>query len=93
MNIIRINNIKNVHANAHSIEIKTESNLSSDKRHTMVILSEEDMINDNLVNNKLRGLGIDILLIPKKYKYTFDQTPIAKEIKLCLYQNHEISYY
>lgn len=91
MNIIKINNIKSVLSMAHSLEIKSNERFDN-KITTMVILDEQDIQNENRVM-KLRGYLISILLLPSKYKYTFNETPMGKKIQPNLIENVEISYY
>jgi hypothetical protein len=58
----------------------------------MVVLSAEDIENINSLIN-LRGYSIYVLLIPKKYKFTFNDTDYHKSIVANLMPNYVISYY
>lgn len=91
MNIIKLENVNKVNTFNHKLEIK--SNYRHDETSTiMVILSEEDVNNDNCVI-KLRGYIVKILILPKKYKFTFNDTKTYKAIINNLSDNFIISYY
>ncbi|MFW5847659.1 MAG: hypothetical protein ACOCVF_01950 [bacterium] len=90
MNIIRIEKFKRSLGSTHSVDIKTDyKNLN---KGTVVILSENDINNTNTLN-KLRGYLIDVLVIPKKYKYTFNDTEYFDILKIQLSDKPTITYY
>lgn len=92
MNIIKIENIKRIQGFTNKIEISSNYK-NNEIINIIVILSEEDVNNDNCLL-KLKGYRINVLLIPKKYRYTFlDETPTGKLIKLNLDNNYTISYF
>lgn len=91
MNIIKINNVKSVLGMAYSIEIKSNERFKNEIS-TMVILDEQDIVNENRAI-KLRGYYISILIIPTKYKYIFNDTPMGKIIRPNLNEKTIISYY
>ncbi len=94
MNQIKINNMGSIGVNTHSIDINSRIQPASiDKiSDLIIILSEEEILNDNFFE-KLRGKLIRILIIPKRFKYTFNETPISILIKPCLNEKSHISYY
>jgi hypothetical protein len=93
MNIINIENVRKINGFVNRLEIETRNPFSdSVKTITMVILSEDDILNDNSLL-KLKGYSISILLLPKKYKYTFNDLPVGKLIVPNLEKNTVISYY
>ena len=91
MNIIKIENYKSCFGSTHSIEIKSDHTLNVNKGY-IIVLSEEDINNLNTLI-KLRGYLIDVLLIPKKFKFTFNDTDYYNLIKIQLSKRHTISYY
>jgi hypothetical protein len=91
MNIIKVENVKIVTETTHSLEIKT-NNSYSDKTTAIVVLSDEDMNNKNCTR-KLCSYTVSVLIIPKKYKFTFKETPIYSNIGIYLIPNFIMSYY
>lgn len=91
MNIIKINNVKRITSTTHGLEIKSNERFN-DKNSIIVILDEDDIQNENR-SIKLRGYYIDVLILPKKYKYAFFETPIGKIIKPNLFNEYTITYY
>lgn len=91
MNIIKVENGKGIIASAHSLELKAERNQNTNKA-IIVILSDEDIENDNTLI-KLRGYDIDALIVPKKRKYTFNETAYFEKLKPQLNKGNYISYY
>jgi hypothetical protein len=92
MNIIKIQNYKNVLSTTNTVEIKSDYGLGNNNG-IMVVLNEDD-INDGKFLLNLRGYFIDVLLIPKKYKTGgFSNTNHYDVIKIYLSKNHRISYY
>jgi hypothetical protein len=92
MNIIKIENVRRIDTTTHSVSIKSDY-IYSENNSIMVVLSEEDVENSNCLI-KLKGYIISALLIPKKYKYTFNETSIGKAI-IPFYNEkiYTISYY
>lgn len=90
MNIINLENFKSVLSSTHRLELKTDFKVK--KNGTLVVLSEEDILNDNAYR-KLIGYSIDVLIIPKKYKYTFQTTPIYKNISKGFSKEFYLSFY
>ena len=92
MNIIKIENIKRIQGFSNKIEISSNYK-HSDTKSYLVVLNDEDVNNDNCLI-KLRGYKIDVLLIPKKYRFTFfEETNTGKLIKTNLVNEFTISYY
>ena len=91
MNIIKVENVRNIEGFNNKIEIKSDYKYS-DKQSIIVVLSEDDINNDNSLV-KLRGYDISGLLIPKRFKFTFDETTVGKLIKQQLNRKNIISYY
>jgi len=91
MNKIKINGVKRIIGFNNSIEIKTDFNYIN-KTSEIIILSEEDILNDNMVI-KLRGIAIACLFIPKKFKNSFSEQKIYDLIIPQLTKNSVISYY
>ena len=91
MNIIKIENVRRINGFVNRLEIV--SNYRYDGTYSaLLILSEEDILNENSLI-KLRGFIISSLLLPKKYKYTFNDTKVGKLIVPNLEKNTVISYY
>lgn len=91
MNIIKIENIGRINSFNNRLDIKNGNNLP-DKFSTMVVLSDDDINNENCLI-KLRGYLVNILLLPKKYKYTFNDTLTGQMITHNLITGCVISYY
>jgi len=91
MNIIKIENVKQITGFQNRLEIKSDYKYSSENS-IMAILSDDDINNDNCLV-KLRGYVINILLLPKRYKYTFNETKTGELIAIQLSKNCVISYY
>lgn len=91
MNIIKIENTKRFIGFSNKVEISSNYKYS-DNNHYLVILNNDEINNDNTIN-KLKGYSISCLLIPKKYRYTFNETSLGKIIKVNLKENCIISYY
>ena len=92
MNIIKIENCRRIDGFSSRLEVKTNYKYNDSFNAFIVILSEEDIKNDNCLL-KLRGVTISGLLIPKKYKYTFNESPIYKYVTMNLVKDFAISYY
>lgn len=91
MNIIKIENVRTINGFDNRLEII--GNYQYDAKYsTLIILSEDDILNDNSLL-KLKGYSISALLLPKKYKYTFNDLPVGKLIVPNLEKNTVISYY
>lgn len=91
MNIVKIGNIGKITSFNNKLEINSNIRVN-DKTGIMVILSDDDVINENSLI-KLRGTVIDILILPKKYKFTFNDTKTGQLIKLNYNEKIVISYY
>ena len=99
MNIINIENIGRIDSFNNRLDIKNGKFSSSEngeylpsKNGIIVVLSDDDVNNDNCLV-KLRGITANILLLPKKYKYTFNDTLTGKKIKPNLTDYCGVSYY
>lgn len=92
MNIIKIENCRRIDGFSSRLEVKTNYKYNDSFNAFIVILSEEDIQNDNCYK-KLMGVAITGLLIPKKYKYTFNESPIYKYINMNFVKDFAISYY
>lgn len=92
MNIIKIENVRRMDSTTYSVIVKSDY-IYSEKTSTIVVLNEEDVENSNCLI-KLKGYDVSALLIPKKYKYTFNETSTGKAI-MPLYNEkyYTISYY
>lgn len=92
MNIVKIDNFKSAVGFTNKVEINVEKNKDIKKQGVLVVLSAEDIENTNSLIN-LKGYSIYVLLIPKKYKFTFNDTDYHKLIIANLMPNYVISYY
>lgn len=92
MNIIRIDNAKSTLSTAYSLTVNVEKHKDINKTLTVVILSEEDIENANSVI-KLKGINIDIIVLPKKHKFSFNETKYYEVISSQLTKDHNITYY
>jgi len=92
MNIIKLQNTGRIHSFNNRLDIKSNVVFNTNNDTLMVVLSENDINNENCLI-KLRGSVINILLLPKKYRYTFNDTLIGKMIKPNLITGCVISYY
>ena len=92
MNIIRVENVKNVSATTYSLTVRVEKFKETNIQHVIVVLSEDDIINDNSLL-KLIGVNIDVLLVPRKLRFTFNETEYFKKLQIGLMENHTITYF
>lgn len=92
MNIIKIQNVGKINSFNNRLDIKSNVVFNSTKDKLMVVLSDDDVNNENCLI-KLRGYVVNILLIPKKYKYTFNNTLTGQMIIPNLITGCIISYY
>ena len=92
MNIIRVENVKSSLATTYSLTLTVEKYKDLNKEHTIVVLNEEDIKNTNTLL-KLRGVNINILMIPKKYKFSFNETDYFKMLEIQLDENYKVTYY
>ena len=91
MNIIKVENVRRINGFVNRLEII--SNYRYDGTYSaLLILSENDILNDNSLL-KLKGYDISALLLPEKYKYTFNDTKVGKMIQPQLIIGYIISYY
>lgn len=95
MNHLKIRNYISAQEEAHSAEINT--NIGSNRVGNVIVLSSDDVENPNLIY-KLKGIKIDVLIIPKKFKYTFIDTGLFKELQPLMFNSVgrkliKISYY
>lgn len=91
MNIIKIENVRRIAGFSNTLEIKSEFK-HNEKNSFIVILSENDINNDNCFI-RLKGYNISALLIPNKFKFTFFETSLGKLIQPVLNKKYVISYY
>ena len=93
MNIIKVENVGSILGFNNKIEVKTGYKKDGKSQFsTIVILDSDDIENDNTLV-KFRGYNIDVLIIPKKYKYTFNGTKYYMVIKESFSKNIIISYF
>lgn len=92
MNIIRLDNIKSSLSTTYSLTLNVEKHKDLNKRFTIVVLDEDDVENINSLV-KLKGISINVLIIPKKFKYSFNESKYYKEIMSQLDKNYEITYF
>jgi hypothetical protein len=94
MNIIRTENVKSVSATTYSLTVYVEKCKDLNKpQHLTVILSDDDLTNINSLV-KLKGYIIDTLVIPKKYRFTFNDTEHYKILQGQLRENnYTITYF
>lgn len=78
MNHLKIKNFISAIEDTHSAEINT--NINGGRIGNVIILSNDEIENENTIN-KLKDIKIDILTIPKKYKYTFCETKLYDQLK------------
>src|ERR1035437_3440127 len=91
MNIIKVENVRRINGFVNRLQVLSDYKYNPNKS-TIVVLSEDDILNENSLI-KLRGFIISSLLLPKKYKYTFNDTKVGKLIVPNLEKNNVISYY
>ena len=91
MNIVKIGNIGKITSYNNRLEINSNIRIN-DKTGIMVILSDDDVINENSLV-KIRGAVIDILILPRKYKFIFNYTKTGQLIKFNYNEKVVISYY
>jgi len=91
MNIVKIGNIGKITSYNNRLEINSNIRIN-DKTGIMVILSDDDVINENSLV-KIRGAVIDILILPRKYKFIFNDTKTGQLIKFNYNEKVVISYY
>jgi len=92
MNIIRIDNAKSTLSTAYSLTVNVEKYKDISKILTVVILSEEDIDNENSLI-KLKGINIDVLILPKKHKFSFNDTKYYEHLIPQFSENYNITYY
>lgn len=92
MNIIRIENVKNISSTTYSLTVRVEKFKETNKSHVIVVLGDDDIMNDNTLL-KLIGVNIDALLIPRKLKFTFNETEYFKKIQPSLVEDYTITYF
>lgn len=92
MNIIRLENVKSTLATTYSLTLNVEKNKDIGKHFVIVVLDEEDIENKNTLI-KLKGINIDVLLIPKKLKYSFNESEYFEVLSLQLNKENNITYY
>ncbi len=93
MNIIRVENLRSVIGYANKLEVNTGYKKDGVSHYNnIVILDADDIENDNTLI-KFRGMVIDALMIPKKYKYTFNESKYYSVIKDSFKDTTVISYF
>lgn len=92
MNIIRVDNAKGVLSTTFSLTVNVEKHKDINKTLTVVILSEEDIENPNSLI-KLKGINIDVLVLPKKNKFSFNETKYFDIISSQFSKDYNITYY
>jgi len=93
MNIIKVENVGSILGFVDKLEVKTGYKKEGVSNYSMiVILDADDIDNDNTLI-KFRGLSIHALIIPKKYKHTFNESKYYEVIKNSFTKNAVISYY
>jgi hypothetical protein len=92
MNIIRIDNVKSTLSTSFSLTINIEKYKDLNKSFTIVILDEDDIENMNSLI-KLKGIVIDTLIIPKKYKFTINETKYYDVLSTQFDKDYKITYY
>lgn len=92
MNIIRIDNAKSTLATTYSLTVNVEKHKDINKTLTVVILSEEDIKNENSII-KLKGINIDVLVLPKKIKFSFNETKYYEHISTQFTKDYNVTYY
>ena len=93
MNIIKVENLKSVLGFTNKLEVNTGYKKDGVSHYnSIVILDADDIENENTLI-KLRGVIIDALLIPKKYKFTFNDSKYYSGIKLNFKDSTVISYF
>ncbi len=92
MNIVKIENVGRINSFNNRLDIKSNVVFNNTKDTLMVVLSDDDINNENCLI-KLRGYLVNILLLPKKYRYTFNDTLTGQMITHNLITGCVISYY
>lgn len=92
MNIIRLDNVKSSLATTYSLTLNVEKNKDLEKKFTIVVLDEEDVNNMNTLI-KLKGFNINVLMLPKKIKFSFNESKYFEEISSQLDKDYKITYY
>ena len=92
MNIIRVDNVKSVLPTTFSLTLNIEKHKDLNKTYTIVILDEDDIANSNTLI-KLKGISISCLIIPKKFKYTFNETKYYDVLKSQMEKDDCVTYY
>jgi hypothetical protein len=92
MNIIRTENVKSTLSTSYSLTLNIEKHKDLNKSCTIVILDGDDIENMNSLI-KLKGIVIDILIIPKKFKYTMNDTKYYDVISTQFDKDYKITYY
>lgn len=92
MNIIRLDNVKSALATTYSLTLNVEKNKDIQKHFVIVVLDEEDIENKNTLI-KLKGLNIDVLMIPKKLKFSFNDSEYFDVLSSQLNKENYLTYY
>jgi len=92
MNIIRIDNAKSTLSTTYSLTVNVEKHKDINKILTVVILSEEDIENENSLI-KLKGINIDVLVLPKKHKFSFNETKYYEHLISQFSKDYNVTYY
>lgn len=79
----------------HIVQVHTDNNdtnkrTSLNEEQTLVVLNNEDFTSSG---DQFRGWKIDVLLIPKIFKYIYDSFPVWDIIAPCLSNNSSIKFY
>lgn len=92
MNIIRLDNVKSNLATTYSLTLNIEKHKELNKPYVIVVLSEEDINNMNSLI-KLKALTINTLMIPKSFKFSFNESKYYESLVAQLDKEHNITYY
>lgn len=92
MNIIRLDNVKSTLATTFSLTLNIEKNKDLGNHFVIVVLDEDDINNINTII-KLKGLSIDVLMIPNKVKFTFNESKYFDALLSQLNKEYYITYY
>lgn len=92
MNIIRLDNVKSTLATTYSLTLNVEKNKDIGNHFVIVVLDEDDINNINTII-KLKGINIDVLMIPNKVKFTFNESKYFDALLSQLNKEYYITYY
>ncbi len=93
MNIIKVENLKSVLGFTSKLEVNTGYKKDGVSHYNyIIILDTDDIENDNTLI-KFKGMVIDALIIPKKYKFIFNDSKYYSKIKLYFKDSTVISYF